>query len=147
MYNNYISAKRIKVIFLILLLLIAGSLLFRISMRNERESFTISDILCLEKDMNIALNKNVKSHPVTVKDVIEMYRADGRSIKYEMTEDALSIKDAWGTPMDVEFTEPSIYKILSYGPNKKDDYGGKDDIYGTFDLSYDNYGVIEQKGF
>jgi hypothetical protein len=103
-------------------------------------------IQSVNSTMHIALIRTGKKHPISIKDVVEMYQKDGANINYQITEDGLSVKDEWGMPIIIEFTEPSIYKFTSYGANRKDDNGEGDDIYAVYDLSIDNYMLIKQKG-
>ncbi len=112
----------------------------------SNKSRTVSTIFHLKSDIFSAAKFEGKQHPVAISDVLEMYRKDNRSISYKITEDGVAIKDAWDMPIIIEFQEPSIYKIISYGPNKKDDKGQGDDMYAVYDLSLENYKQIEQRG-
>lgn len=69
---------------------------------------TGATIQSLSTTMHIALIRTGKKHPISIKDVVEMYQKDGANINYQITEDGLSVKDEWGMPIIIEFSELSI---------------------------------------
>ncbi len=111
------------------------------------ETQTTDIISSFSEEIFYASITTQKQHPLTVKDVLEMN--DERLSYHSYYDDIVKnefIKDGWGNRIIIEFTEPSTYKFISYGPNEKDDNCEGDDIYAVFDLSLENYGVKEQKG-
>ncbi|HML75903.1 MAG TPA: hypothetical protein PKB02_15540 [Anaerohalosphaeraceae bacterium] len=141
--------KTIKICLIAIVLMvfvIMGFRFFFIRGPRSLESITASQLLSLVNDMHIVLVRSGKQHPITINDVIEMYRQNGRQVNNELTEDGQSVIDAWGTPIVIEFKEPSIYKFMSYGANKKDDKGKGDDILVVYNLLPHDFTLIEQKG-
>ncbi len=131
------------IVFLLIAYVIGDTLWIGMSRRTYNRIFgTKVDMdFIARRTEELLTSQNLQS--VTNSQIIEwlIYNKDTDLVKID--DNGHNILDAWDMPIQIYYEEPMTYKLVSYGPNRKNDNGEGDDIVEIYDLSEDEIKKVE----
>lgn len=89
------------------------------------------------------IGKDTGQHPVTKERVIDWISINQKEKYIKIDNHSQNILDEWGMPIAFVYEKHAIYKLISYGPNGKNDHGKGDDIVRVFNLGGDQLELVK----
>lgn len=143
----YLLVATVLLVFLFLILYLSPLNLERWSKMNtvgQKMAYTISSMRKIAFVILTMIDTEEYQHPIENQRIVSFAATilkDDSELKY--SEQKRVFYDAWNTPILISYEKPAIYKFVSIGPNKQNDYGKGDDIVRVFDLSDNEMKLVE----